>query len=331
MGRGIVEVGKGRTERYQLEVRTTDPNSTQNGEMWIRSDVAPDTDQIGTLRVDNGSGTWDVPIYDDAASVSNVEKLLRVPIGGTTGFIPVTTEGGTFPQLRMQHGGSLHEFHDDTEASAIPDSGVLHVRASDLGLSDGDPVTTWTDKSSGGHDLSSSGTVTYQESNSAFGGEPTVDISGSGYLENTAIPSLSQPFQIIMVASVTNPNNSNQQAMWDGHDSLEYQNRHNSNGDFDVWSSSGGLVSAGFGDSNPHLHNVLLDSGSVVYRIDSSQEADSTIGTTADFSDPLRLGTNAQASQSVPMEVAELIVYDRTLTNDEESTVESKLSSRYSL
>jgi hypothetical protein len=123
MGRGIVEAGLGRTERLELEQRTSDPATTQQGEMWLRTDLAPATDQIATVRVDNGSGTWDVPVFDASASTTNVEKVLRLPVGGTVGFVPTTASGGAFSDLRLQHSGSTLQWHDSLEASVIPDSG----------------------------------------------------------------------------------------------------------------------------------------------------------------------------------------------------------------
>ena len=64
MGRGIVEYELFRAERYGWDVRTSDPQNHSEGEAWIRSDLSPDTDQIGTLRWDAGGGTiWDIPIF----------------------------------------------------------------------------------------------------------------------------------------------------------------------------------------------------------------------------------------------------------------------------
>jgi len=143
MGRGIVEAGLGRTERLELEQRTTDPATTQQGEMWLRTDLAPATDQIATLRVDNGSGAWDVPVFDATATVSNVEKVLRVPVAGTVGFVPVTTASAAFPDLRFQHAGSQHQLHDSLTASAIPDSGVTRLTFDDADTSGSTATDIW--------------------------------------------------------------------------------------------------------------------------------------------------------------------------------------------
>lgn len=133
MGRGIVESGLFRSERYQYELRTSDPATTKEGEMWIRTDLAPNTDQLATLRFDAGGSTWDIPIYDVAADTADVIDVWRVPIGGTTGFIPLTTDSPAFDPLRFQHGGTVYGVHDSLKTSQIPQSGLLHSWPTDAG------------------------------------------------------------------------------------------------------------------------------------------------------------------------------------------------------
>jgi len=126
MGRGIVESGLFRSERVQFELRTTDPAITKEGEAWVRTDLAPNTDQLATLRFDGGASTFDMPIFDSAATVTNVEKVWRVSIGGTVGFIPLAAAGesGAYPQVKYQHNGNALDGHDSLVVSAIPDSVV---------------------------------------------------------------------------------------------------------------------------------------------------------------------------------------------------------------
>jgi len=123
--------------------------------MWLRTDLAPATDQIATLRVDNGSGTWDVPVFDASASTTNVEKVLRIPVGGTVGFVPTTSSGGAFSDLRLQHSGSTLQWHDSLEASVIPDSVVIQNYATTWTQGDG----TWADDATadGAQDMSITG------------------------------------------------------------------------------------------------------------------------------------------------------------------------------
>lgn len=122
MGRGIIESGLFRSERYQFKERTSDPTTTYEGDAWIRTDLAPNTDQLATLRFDNGASNIDIPIFDASATADGVEKAWRVQVGGVTGFIPITTSSPTYNQLKYQHAGTTYGAHDALAASAIPDS-----------------------------------------------------------------------------------------------------------------------------------------------------------------------------------------------------------------
>lgn len=124
MGRGTLDTGLLRAEQHDWQVRTTDPASTQEGDAWVRSDLAPETDQIATLRFDRGGSVVDIPIFDSAASVTNVEKVWRVQVGGVTGFIPLAASGetGAYEFLKFQHAGTALDTHDGLQVSAIPDS-----------------------------------------------------------------------------------------------------------------------------------------------------------------------------------------------------------------
>ena len=116
------------SERVELQPRTSDPSGTEEGEGWIRSDVAPETDQIGTLRFDTGSGTVDLPIFDTAASpVADIETHLRVPVGGQQGFIPTTNDGAAVPKVGVWDSGTRYGAHNALELSPVPQS-VIDTR-----------------------------------------------------------------------------------------------------------------------------------------------------------------------------------------------------------
>jgi hypothetical protein len=121
MGRGIVSAGKLRTEGLRLTPRTSDPSGTSEGEGWIRSDVAPEDNQIGTFRFDTGGSTLDLPIYPVTADVGDgVSKRWRVVVDGTQGFIPVTDSSPDYPAVGVWDGATRY---GATDLSAIPDIG----------------------------------------------------------------------------------------------------------------------------------------------------------------------------------------------------------------
>jgi hypothetical protein len=111
--------------------------------MWIRTDLAPDTDQLATLRFDAGGSFWDFPIYDVAASTgSKVSKAWRVRVGGATGFVPIAESGASHPALKYQHNGTPYEAND-----ALTAAFTLTTTASKDGFEDGDYTSSpdWTD------------------------------------------------------------------------------------------------------------------------------------------------------------------------------------------
>lgn len=135
MGRGIIESGLFRSERYEVEQRTSDPAVHQEGDRWIRTDLAPETDQIATYRFDMGSQVVDFPIYDTAASVDGVVKVRRVQVNGTTGFIPFAESNASYPEWAFQHNGKRFGAHDSLEATVGLSYTGNSWSQSDLGLS----------------------------------------------------------------------------------------------------------------------------------------------------------------------------------------------------
>jgi hypothetical protein len=91
-GVGVVTAKDVFTERVELQPRTSDPSSTEEGEGWVRSDVAPDSNQIATFRVDTGGSTIDVPILQTGTATEGVVEALRLSVGGTLGYVPATPE-----------------------------------------------------------------------------------------------------------------------------------------------------------------------------------------------------------------------------------------------
>jgi len=101
--------------------------------MWIRTDLAPDTDQIGTLRFDAGGGVvYDIPIYATGASSASVEEAARMQVSATAGFIPVVDFADltpTFDELRMQHNTTQYGLHDVATIPAVFDVTITNTNS----------------------------------------------------------------------------------------------------------------------------------------------------------------------------------------------------------
>ncbi len=116
-------------EHYATELSfeplTSDPEDTQTGEMWLRTDLDNEVEyQIATLRFDNGD-ILDIPVYETNANLfDDYDPILGVNIDGERGFVPLSDpEEATFPQLAFQH-NQRYGWNTLQEPSAIPDSVV---------------------------------------------------------------------------------------------------------------------------------------------------------------------------------------------------------------
>jgi len=127
MARGTISVGELRSEQIKLQPRTSDPVGTIEGEAWLRSDIAPKTDQLATVRVDVGGSTVDVPVFATGTSGSNVTEARRVRVNGVTGYIPIglVSEDPAYPQFRIAHNADTYAWHNATKF--IPDSGIEQI------------------------------------------------------------------------------------------------------------------------------------------------------------------------------------------------------------
>lgn len=106
-------------ERLSLEVRTTDPATTTEGEAWIRSDLTNSGEWLATFRYDDGTQLVDAPILT-AGDTETYSEALRIPVGGTQGYIPIEARSNaTHPAWSFQKRTQTFAF---TEPSAIPDN-----------------------------------------------------------------------------------------------------------------------------------------------------------------------------------------------------------------
>lgn len=136
MGRGIYE-GSPRTERVQLEARSSDPSNPSNGEAWLRTDLTG-TDKVGEYRWYDGASVNAVDIVTPGSTSSPVEEVLRVQTPSGMGVIKTAPRSdATYPEQSLQHAGSplglgynaipdsvIHRylFEDDSDTSVLTDS-----------------------------------------------------------------------------------------------------------------------------------------------------------------------------------------------------------------
>lgn len=321
MGRGIVESGLFRSERLTLEERTSDPSSTQEGEGWIRTDLNPDTDQLATLRFDNGSGTWDVPIYAQAATTDNVSKALRVEVGGNTGFVPVTTSGGTFDALRLQHDGSTYAFHDALEASAIPDSVVLNLVGDDYD----DQNDEWT-ANIGPTVPVADGTPV--KNTDALNGETVVECDGGDIFQTTTSIASTDPFAVLLVVRDDDPDDSS--IYVDSEQHLDFALQDSGSGGYNAYRGGSQAVVAGSVDNNWHVIGVRgYDTDSMAFDKDGT-EIGSGSGSSGNLGDGITINGDGDLGNTGPNDYAELTVLEDYTTSEYDDETQ-RLADKYGI
>lgn len=132
-------------EQDVVEVRSNDPSNPEPDERWIRSDIAPETNQIATLRT--GDGT-DIPLFETGTAQETVREARRAYVNGQWGYYPLAPESeAAYPERRVYHDGAWHAYHDRVApGSAIPDSAVYRLTANSLSASDGNTIQSWNDQ-----------------------------------------------------------------------------------------------------------------------------------------------------------------------------------------
>ena len=152
------------TEQVRLTPLTSDPTDSEEGELWLRADLAEEDDQLATLRLDTGGSTVDIPVFDVGADVPDgIETQLRLVVDGQQGFVPTTPDDPAIEQFGVWSGGVRYGVAD--ALSAIPDSAIYRWKfdeedGSTVGDSIGDKEgtidgATWLDDEDyvGGHAL----------------------------------------------------------------------------------------------------------------------------------------------------------------------------------
>jgi len=173
-----------RGEQDVLEVRTTDPSNPEPDERWIRSDVAPETDQIATMRC--GDGT-DIPIFATGTATDTVRECRRVRVGGQTGYMPIAPPAdASFTERRFRHNGTTMAYHDAVSpGAAIPDNAVNQWKYDE---GDGSEAAD----SIGNIDATING-ATWESNSDAVGGYWLAFDATDDYVSQSTIPSVIAP------------------------------------------------------------------------------------------------------------------------------------------
>ena len=115
---------------------------------------------------------------------------------------PIRKGDGTpleIPGVQEVRTGDGRVFFEGDAIPDIPDEQDLHARydATELPLSDGNSVTTWTDETGNGFDLTAGAAPTYVAS--GINGNPSVRFDGVDDFLDVAFSTITQPFTVFIV------------------------------------------------------------------------------------------------------------------------------------
>jgi len=190
-------------------------------------------------------------------------------------------------------------------APGPPDQNDLHARydATEISLSDGSPVSTWTDQTGNGHDLTAGNAPTYQDN--AINGLPAVAFDGSSNELTTAFSTLSQPNTIFAVFRYESLNSGVFEYFYHGMlNSGENALVVDKNNDFVI--RAGSNPRAGSADTNLHISSALYNSTSIL-RLDGSQNFSGSAG--SDGLDGFRVGARESSGEYGEVTVGEILIY----------------------
>lgn len=195
--------------------------------------------------------------------------------------------------------------------------------ATQLSLSDGGSISTWTDATGNGHDLTGTAATyrTGQINGKAVGRFDGVD----DHLEVT-FAAVSEPFTVAFVGQLQNPNSgSGEVAVADAGGSTPtfFSNKDDQ---WDQKVSGSSDIDGGADDSNVHVFTVQYDGGGSYFNVDGSQTASGTSDGAG--MDGFGLGARGDGTQPGQWDIGEVLFYPMGKKSIE-ADIESYLGGRW--
>jgi hypothetical protein len=240
------------------------------------------------------------------------------------------------------------------DGGSVPTDMVLWLKADSLShLADGASISSWEDVSGNGHVFSqgtSSAKPTFRAADSDFNNQPIVDCDGSDQLIGSYSAQLNPAeFTLFCVAASDTDDNSYQgiiesrsstpvarsgyniYAKWSGSDQWSFW--HGKDSAWGQLNSNAGELTTNTPDIITAIMsgtNGIGGSGTQKLRINGTQHATSTSVFYASTADGGTIG-NVPSTFYLEGQIAEIIMYDRSLTDDEIALVEDYLGRKYAI
>jgi len=237
----------------------------------------------------------------------------------------VLPDGATASEVIGPDGNVVFEAGPD-----IPDSGDLQARwtAKDLSQSDGQTVSTWTDATGNGHDLTAGAAPTYKTS--IINGNPVVRFDGVGDHLSTAFSTISQPNTIFGVFQLRSFDTSAIETIYgsenDNSDSTRQTLQQPNSNDWRHY--AGNTLDGGTPDTNAHVFTAQYDGASSYLRLDGSSEVSGDAGN--EGLNGFQLGARWDVAAFGAVDIGEILIYPMDKSGIQ-SDVESYLSAEWGI
>jgi hypothetical protein len=210
--------------------------------------------------------------------------------------------------------------------TAIPDSEDLHARydATAISASDGDSISTWSDETGNGFDLTAGTAPTFKTS--IINGNPVVRFDGTDDFLDVAFSALSQPNHIFVVFQLNSTGSATDSILDSANNSKRHAISHNGSSSYGMFAGSG--IDGGSPDTNPHIRSDLFNTTSSSLRIDGSQVASGDVG--SESLDGFRAASRADDTDFADVDIGEILIYPQEKSGIE-SDVENYLSDKWGI
>jgi len=213
-----------------------------------------------------------------------------------------------------------------TIGTEVPDSEDLHARydATELSLSGGDSVSTWTDETGNGYDLTAGAAPTYKTS--TLNGNPVVRFDGVDDFLNTTFSALSQPNHIFIVMDINSFSTSSNDIFFDGNGGGRHIFFIPGADNFRMF--AGSALDGSSPDTSTHIYSTLWDGASSHLRRDGTELLSGHVGS-KDLSG-LTVGADNGGEGNAEIDVGEMLIYPEDKSSIE-ADVESYLSDKWGI
>ena len=214
----------------------------------------------------------------------------------------------------------------DVGGLTAPDELVANFDATDLSLSNGDPVNTWPDTVGDFGDLQADPSRTPLYDDSGMGGNPTVEMSEDFFTVTTATE-ITQPYYMFAVYNNDDANSERFQILANtSGNQIEFQEDEGGS-----WLATDGTntLQGGSPDSSNHIVVFGMDGGSSFIRADGTEVASGTMSAVS-VDGSYRVGNNA-FTRYADGSISHIEWFEGSLTNTEISTEETRLANKWGI